>query len=131
VYAKSGYTDETFASLGNAIPAAVAMFKRALVTPNLQIIFGTDAVALAHGRNADELVCRVNAGQKPMDAITTATSETAKALGLGDSLGVVAPGFSADLIAVRGDPGRDIAAIRNTVFVMRGGVVFVGGPARR
>jgi imidazolonepropionase-like amidohydrolase len=131
VYGKSGYTDETFASFEKALPTAVAMFQRALVTPKLKLIFGTDAVALAHGRNAEELLCRVKAGQKPMEALTTATSATAKAIGLGDSLGVVAPGFIADLIAVRGDPGHDIAAIKNTVFVMRGGVVFVGGPARR
>ncbi|MEO7082774.1 MAG: amidohydrolase family protein [Gemmatimonadaceae bacterium] len=131
VYAKSGYTDETFASFEKALPPAAAMFRRALATPGLKLIFGTDAVALAHGRNADELLCRVKAGQKPLDALTTATSLTAKALGLGDSLGVVAPGFVADLIAVRGNPGRDIAAIQNTVFVMRAGVVFVGSSLRR
>ncbi len=126
VYTKSGYTPETFDALAGAIPAATAMFKRALVTPRLEIIFGTDAVALAHGRNADELLCRVKAGQSPMAALTTATSITAKALGLGDSLGVVAPGYVADLIAVRGNPAKDIAAIRNVSFVMRGGVVFRG-----
>jgi len=131
VYGKSGYTEETFASFEKALPSAAKMFQRALATPGLTVVFGTDAVALAHGRNAEELLCRVKAGQKPMDALTSATSITAKALGLGDSLGVVAPGFTADLIAVRGDPGRDIAAIKNVVFVMRGGVVFVGGPAAR
>ena len=61
-----------------------------------------------------------------MAALTTATSITAKALGLGDSLGVVAPGYVADLIAVRGNPAKDIAAIRNVSFVMRGGVIFRG-----
>ncbi|HEX3868161.1 MAG TPA: amidohydrolase family protein, partial [Gemmatimonadaceae bacterium] len=126
VYGKSGYTAETFASFETALPAAAAMFKRALDTPKLEIIFGTDAVALAHGRNAEELVCRVNAGQRPMDAITTATSATANALGLGDSLGVVAPGYVADIIAVRGDPSKDITALRRVSFVMRGGVVFSG-----
>jgi imidazolonepropionase-like amidohydrolase len=124
VYTRSGFTEQSFDGLAKAIPTATAMFKRALATPNLKIIFGTDAVALAHGRNADELVCRVNAGQKPMDAITSATSATAQALGLGDKLGVVAPGFDADLIAVKGNPAGDIAAIRNVTFVMRAGVVF-------
>ena len=100
------------------------MFKRALATPGLKIIFGTDAVALAHGRNAEELYCRVKAGQRPMDAITTATSATADALGLGDRLGVIAPGFDADIIATRGNPANDIAALSNVVFVMRGGVRF-------
>jgi len=64
------------------------------------------------------------AGQKPMDAITTATSATANALGLGDHLGVIAPGYDADIIAVRGDPAADIHALNSVVFVMRGGVVF-------
>ncbi|HEY4304587.1 MAG TPA: amidohydrolase family protein [Gemmatimonadaceae bacterium] len=124
VYGKSGYTEETFKSLGGAIVPATAMFKRALVTPGLKLIFGTDAVALAFGRNAEELYCRVGAGQKPMDAITTATSATANALGLGDHLGVIAAGYDADIIATRGNPGTDIHALSDVVFVMRGGVLF-------
>jgi imidazolonepropionase-like amidohydrolase len=124
VYGKSGYTEDTFNSLGGAIAPATAMFKRALVTPGLKLIFGTDAVALAHGRNAEELYCRVAAGQKPMDALTTATSATANALGLGDHLGAIAPGYDADIIATRGNPSADIHALKDVVFVMRGGVVF-------
>ena len=118
-YAKSGYTDSTFILLAQAIPTATAMFKRALATPGLTVIFGTDAVALAHGRNAEELYCRVKAGQSPMDAITSATSTTAKALGLGDRLGAIAPGLDADLIAVKGDPSTNIEALRRVSFVMR------------
>lgn len=124
VYARNGFTDASFNGLADAIPTATAMFKRALVTPGLKIIFGTDAVALAHGRNADELFCRVKAGQSPMDAITTATSRTAEALGLGDRLGAIAANYDADIIAVRGNPANDIAALKNVIFVMRGGVVF-------
>ncbi len=128
VYGRSGYTEQTFQSFVDALPVASAMFKRAIATPGLTVIFGTDAVALAHGRNADELLCRVKAGQAPMDVITSATSLTAKALGLGDTLGAIAPGFDADIIATKGDPSKDIAATRNVVFVMRGGVVFAAGP---
>ena len=124
VYARSGYTDSTFMLLGQAIPTATAMFKRAIATPALTVIFGTDAVALAHGRNSDELSCRVAAGQSPMDAITSATSATAKALGLGDRIGAIAPGLDADLIAVKGDPSKDIAALKRVSFVMRAGVVY-------
>jgi imidazolonepropionase-like amidohydrolase len=102
------------------------MFKHAIRTPGLTVIFGTDAVALAHGRNADELLCRVRAGQSPMDAITSATSITARALGLGDRIGAIAPGLDADIIAVDGDPSKDIVALRRVRFVMRGGVVFSG-----
>jgi imidazolonepropionase-like amidohydrolase len=124
VYTRSGYTEQTFQSFSDALPVASAMFKRALATPRLTIIFGTDAVALAHGRNADELLCRVKAGQPPMDVITSATSTAAKALGLGDRVGAIAPGYEADLIATKGDPSKDIAVVRDVVFVMRGGVVF-------
>jgi imidazolonepropionase-like amidohydrolase len=126
VYARSGYTEQAFEALAKAIPTATAMFARALATPGLQVIFGTDAVALAHGRNADELFCRVRAGQSAMDAITSATSITAKALGLGDRVGAIDSGLDADLIAVHGDPSRDITALRHVSFVMRGGVVYAG-----
>jgi len=115
------FTDSTLAPLKAALPTAAAMFTRALKTPRLKVVFGTDAVALAHGRNVEELACRVRAGQSPMDAIVSATSAGAAALGLGSSLGVVASGYAADLIAVSGDPSRDIGALRQVVFVMRGG----------
>jgi imidazolonepropionase-like amidohydrolase len=104
-----------------AIPTAKAMFAKAIKTPGLKIVFGTDAVALAHGRNAEELLCRVAAGQSPMDAIISATSGGAAALGLGDRIGTIAPGYEADLIATEGDPSRDIAATKRVVFVMKGG----------
>jgi imidazolonepropionase-like amidohydrolase len=125
-YTKSGFTEQSFDALARAIPTATEMFKHAIRTPGLEVIFGTDAVALAHGRNADELLCRVKAGQAPMDAITSATSLTAQAIGLGDRLGVIAPGFDADIIAVAGDPSKDIMALRRVRFVMRAGVVFSG-----
>jgi imidazolonepropionase-like amidohydrolase len=116
-----GFTDSTLAPLKAALPTASAMFARAIRTPGLKVVFGTDAVALAHGRNVDELLCRVRAGQSPMDAIVSATSAGAAALGLGGSLGVIAPGYDADLIAVAGDPSRDIGALQHVVFVMRSG----------
>ena len=84
VYSRSGFTAQSFEALANAIPVATAMFKQAIETPGLKVIFGTDAVALAHGRNADELFCRVRAGQRPVDALVSATSAAAAALGLGD-----------------------------------------------
>ncbi len=121
VWSRSGFTAQSFEALADAIPTARAMFAKAIATPGLKIIFGTDAVALADGRNADELVCRVRAGQKPMDAIVSATSASASALGLGARIGTVAPGFDADLIAVAGDPLRDITALQHVRFVMRAG----------
>jgi imidazolonepropionase-like amidohydrolase len=101
------------------------MFARAAATPGLAIVFGTDAVAGAHGRNSDELICRVReGGQRPMDAVVSATSGAARALGLADQLGAVAPGMQADLIAVDGDPLRDITALSRVLFVMRAGIVY-------
>ena len=66
-----------------------------------------------------------------MHAIIAATSLNAEALGLGDRLGALAPGFEADIIAVDGDPLRDITALRRVSFVMKGGrVVRNDGVAR-
>src|SRR4051812_23136249 len=106
------FNDSTLRPLRAAIPTATAMFAKAIKTPNLKIVFGTDAVALAHGRNADELLCRVSAGQSPMDAIVSATSAAAQALGMGDHLGALAVGDDADIIATDGDPSRDISATK-------------------
>jgi len=118
------YNDEGFASMEKAIPLALDGFKRALATPGLKIVWGTDAVAGAHGRNVEDLVCRVNeGGQKPMDAIVSATSLNAEALGLKDQIGTIAVEMQADLIAVAGDPTKDITALRSVKFVMKSGRV--------
>ena len=66
----------------------------------------------------------MRAGQPPMDAIVSATSGSARALGLGERVGAVAAGMDADLIAVDGDPSRDVALLRRVRFVMRGGRVY-------
>jgi imidazolonepropionase-like amidohydrolase len=119
------YNEAGFAAMEKAIPIATEMFKHALKTPGLKVIFGTDAVAGAHGRNVEELVCRVQkGGQSPIDAITSATSLGAEALRLGDQIGSIAPGFQADLVAVQGDPTKDITALRRVMFVMKGGKIY-------
>ncbi len=119
-----GFNDVSLAPLKAAIPTATAMFARAIKTPGLKIVFGTDAVALAHGRNAEEMICRVRAGQSAMDVIISATSAGAAAIGMADHLGVLASGYEADLVAVDGDPSRDITAMKRVVFVMRGGTRY-------
>jgi imidazolonepropionase-like amidohydrolase len=119
------YNEAGFAAMEKALPLAAEMFRRAIHTPGLKVVFGTDAVAGAHGRNVEELVCRVQAGgQSPIDAITSATSLGAEAMRLGDQLGTIAPGMQADLIAVQGDPTKDITALRRVMFVMKGGKVY-------
>ena len=118
------YNQEGFAAMEKALPIASEMYGRALKTPGLKIVFGTDAVAGAHGRNVEELVCRVKAGQSPIDAITSATSLGAEALRMEKEIGSIAPGLQADLIAVEGDPTKDITALRRVKFVMKGGRVY-------
>ncbi len=120
------YTEEGFAQMKLAVPKALHVFQLALATPRLKVVFGTDAVAGSHGRNFQELEYRVTTGgQKPMDAITSATSLAAESLGLGDRVGTIAAGYEADLIAVDGDPLRDINALSNVSFVMKGGKVVI------
>jgi len=119
------YNEVGFAAMEKAIPLAVAAFKRARAIPGLKIVWGTDAVAGAHGRNVEDLICRVqDGGQPPMEAIISATSLGAQAMGLGNQIGAIAPGLQADLIAVEGDPSKDITALRRVVFVMKGGRVY-------
>ena len=109
----------------DGIPLKLDMFKRAMRTPGLKVIMGTDAVAGAHGQNAREVVYRVQVGGQPaMDAITAVTSLNAESLGMGDRIGSIAPGMEADLVAVAGDPVQDITALQRVRFVMRGGNVY-------
>ena len=126
------YTDSGFAAMERALPLAAADLRMALATPGLKVVYGTDAVAGADGHNADDLICRVQqAGEGPMHAIIAATSLNAEALGLGDRIGTLAPGFEADVIAVDGDPLRDITALRRVSFVMKGGRVVRNDGMRR
>ncbi len=119
------YDEAGFRFMEEGIPRKLEMFKRAMKTKGLKIIMGTDATAGAHGQNAREIIYRVQvAGQPAMDAIVAATSLNAQALRLGDHIGSIAPGMEADLIAVDGDPLRDITALRRVVFVMKGGRVY-------
>jgi imidazolonepropionase-like amidohydrolase len=119
------FDEEGFAYTEKGIPMKLEMFKRALKVSGLKLIMGTDAGAGAHGRNAEEIIYRVQmAGQRAADALTGATSLNAQALGLADRIGSLAPGMNADLIAVDGDPLRDITALRRVVFVMKDGNVY-------
>jgi imidazolonepropionase-like amidohydrolase len=119
------FNEVGFKSLQDAMPLAQAMFRKAVHTPGVKIVFGTDAVAGAHGRNVEELICRVNAGGEPaMDGIVSATSRAAEALRLGSEIGSLVPGYAADLVAVKGNPLSDITAMREVLFVMKGGRVY-------
>ena len=119
------YNDEGFSHMEKALAVNAAMIKKAVATPHLKLVLGTDAVAGAHGHNADEIVERVKQGQqKPMDAIVSATSLAAQSLNLGDTIGTLAVGKEADIIAVDGDPTKDITAVSRVRFVMKGGKIY-------
>jgi imidazolonepropionase-like amidohydrolase len=120
-----GYTEEGFTAMHGAVPKVLEVFKKGLKTKGLKIVFGTDALAGAHGRNFQELEYRVRTGgQDAMDAIVSATSLAAESLGIGDRTGSIAPGYEADLIAVHGNPLTDIGALSHVGFVMKSGTVI-------
>jgi imidazolonepropionase-like amidohydrolase len=122
------YSAEGFEQMRAAVPRALEAFRTALEVPGLKTVFGTDAVAGAHGRNAEELVYRVRVGgQAPMDAIVSATSLAAESLGMESRIGSVAVGRAADLVAVEGDPVAEIEALGRVRWVMMGGRVVVVG----
>ena len=118
-------TEEGFAVFQEILPMNHELMRRAVKTPGLKIVFGTDAVAGAHGRNAEEFVDRVrDAGVNPMATMVSANSLAADALGMADQIGSIAPGLQADIIGLDGNPVRDIMAVRRVVFVMKGGIVY-------
>ncbi len=123
--------DTLAATAGKILRQNHELMKRAVKTPGLKIVFGTDAVAGAHGRNAEEFIDRVrDGGVDPMAAMVSAQSLAAEALGMSHQLGSIAPGFQADIIGLEGDPTKDITAVRRVAFVMKGGVVLKYSPRR-
>ena len=120
-----GYTEEGFAAMEKILSMNHELVQRAVKTPGLKIVFGTDALAGSHGRNAEEFIDRVrDGGVEPMAAMISANSLGAEALGMADQIGSIAPGLQADIIALDGDPLKDITAVRRVVFVMKGGIVY-------
>jgi imidazolonepropionase-like amidohydrolase len=118
-------TLDGFAPMEQLIPMNHDVMRRAAKLPGLKIVFGTDAVAGMHGRNAEEFVERVReCGVDPMAAMVSANSLSAEALGMSDRIGTIAPGLQADIIALEGNPLKDITAVRRVAFVMKGGVVY-------
>jgi imidazolonepropionase-like amidohydrolase len=107
------------AAIGPQLQATFARAHKA----GVKIAFGTDAGVFPHGQNAKEFGYMVEAGMAPIDAIRAATVHAATLLDQPARLGQVAPGFAADIVAVEGDPLRDIHQLEQVKFVMKEGVV--------
>lgn len=108
----------------------MASFRRALAA-GLPIGFATDAAVIPHGKNAHELIVRTSLGEPAMAAIVSATRLNAEIIGWSDRVGTIETGKLADMVAVPGDPLRDIQVMERVGFVMKGGVVYRDDLSRR
>jgi len=97
---------------------------RKAVAAGVRIAFGTDAGVFPHGANGGQFAYMVEWGMTPMQAIQSATTSAAELLGWQDRSGTIAPGKPADIIAVSGDPLRDVRTLEDVAFVMKDGVVY-------
>ena len=134
--AEYGYDSAVVAGLNQYVDRNFATLKRA-VKANVKVAMGSDAVFTGFGENTRELAWFVKAGMSPAQALRTATATGAEMLGMEKSLGALAPGYYADIVAVEGDPLKDInVVIEHVKWVMKAGSVEVnhtapGAPATR
>ena len=102
---------------------AESIIERAIMY-DVKVAFGTDAGVFSHGLNAGELALMRNGGMSDREVLASATTGAAEVLGMEDEIGRIAPGFSADIIAVKGNPFEDVSVLENVDWVMvRGRVI--------
>jgi imidazolonepropionase-like amidohydrolase len=116
--AQNRYTPPVAAKVRETLEL-VGRAARAARSAGVPVVFGTDAGVFEHGRNAQEFAMLVElVGMSPAEAIASATTGAARLLGLENEIGRIAPGFSADLIAVTGDPLADVRVLERVDFAM-------------
>ncbi len=125
---RSGLADSKFpprvkAKADAAVKQQDNMVRRAIAL-GVRIALGTDAAVFPHGRNAEEFALMAADGMTAAQSLQAGTVSAAELLGLADKIGVLQPGFLADVVAVRGNPLTDIKATLNVMFVMKDGVVY-------
>jgi len=120
-----GYTLEQAAALDAYRARNIETARRAFRS-HVRFAMGSDAVFTMFGQNTRELVWFAQIGMTPAEALATATTNAAALLGMGKSLGALSPGYYADVVAVAGDPLKDIRVVIDSVrWVMKGGAVVV------
>jgi len=121
-YPSLGLPPQIIAKAKEVMPAMKKNLTHA-IQQGVPVAFGTDAAVYPHGLNAREFAVLVRMGLTPIQAIQTATVHASKLLGWEDRIGAVEAGKFADLIAVEGDPTKDVTELERIKFVMKGGVV--------
>jgi imidazolonepropionase-like amidohydrolase len=123
-FAKKGYPEKIIEKERKVGRLQRENFQKA-ARAGVKIAYGTDAGVYPHGWNAKQFAHMVRWGLTPMQAIQAATTGAAALLGLEDKVGSIAPGKLADIVAVDGDPVKDVAVLETMAFVMKDGVVVV------
>jgi imidazolonepropionase-like amidohydrolase len=127
---KFNFNEARWQALDQLRSMTASNFRKALAA-GVWIVMGSDAVAGLHGENAKEIVWMVKAGMTSSQAIRAATFDAAQLMGWQDRIGTIEAGKLADLIAVEGDPIKDITELERVKFVMKGGAVVKNKPGAR
>ena len=122
-FAKKGYPEKILNKARMIVPVVGSSFSKA-VKAGVKIAFGTDAGVFPHGLNAKQFAYMVQFGQTPMQAIQSATVQSAELLGWSKKIGSIEKGKYADVIAIVGNPLENITLLEKVSFVMKGGVVY-------
>jgi imidazolonepropionase-like amidohydrolase len=120
---QQGWDPEILRKFAETTETQRAAFRKA-VNAGVKVAYGTDSGIYPHGLNASQLPVMVRFGMTPMQAIQSATLESARLIGWEDRVGAIAPGKLADLVAVEGDALADLNRFMRPAFVMKGGVIY-------